>query len=63
MVTMKIRVWSDVTGEPRILNVPLDLIDDVEELPLYDLLEMNVFGKLDVIYIPQPDYVEKPLFN
>ena len=63
MVTMKIRVWDDVTGEPRILNVPIDLIDDVEELPLYELLEMNVFGKFDVIYIPQPRYVEKPLFN
>ena len=54
--------YSD-TGKRIVSNLPLDLIDDIEELPLYELLEMNVFGKFDVIYIPQPEYIEKPLFN
>jgi hypothetical protein len=63
MITIKIKVWSDSSESPRTINMPLDLIDDIEELPLYELLEMNVFGKFDVIYIPQPEYTEKPVYN
>jgi len=62
MITIKMIFYSD-SGKRIVSNMPLDLIDDVEELPLYELLEMNVFGKFDVIYIPQPEYVDKPLFN
>jgi len=62
MITIKMIFYSD-TGKRIVSNLPLDLIDDIEELPLYELLEMNVFGKFDVIYIPQPEYIEKPLFN
>ena len=62
MITIKMIFYSD-SGKRIVSNMPLDLIDDIEELPLYELLEMNVFGKFDVVYIPQPEYVEKPLFN
>ena len=62
MITMKLIFYSD-SGKQIVSNIPMDLIDDIEELPLYELREMNVFGMFDVIYIPQPEYREKPLFN
>jgi uncharacterized protein YabN with tetrapyrrole methylase and pyrophosphatase domain len=62
MITVKM-IFYDDSGNQIVSNIPLDLIDDIEELPLYELREMNIFGPLDIIYMPQPEYSEKPLYN
>jgi len=62
MITIKMIFYSD-SGKRIVSNIPLDLIDGIEELPLFELREMNVFGENEVIYIPQPEYIEKPLYN
>ena len=62
MITIKMIFYSD-SGKRIVSNIPLDLIDGIEELPLFELREMNVFGENEVIYIPQPEYIEKPSYN
>lgn len=62
MITMKMIFYSD-TGKRMVSNIPFDLIEDIEELPLYELREMNIFGPVDIIYMPQPKYSEKSLFH
>ena len=62
MITIKMIFYSD-SGKRIVSNIPLDLIDGIEELPLFELRKMNVFGENEVIYIPQPEYIEKPLYN
>lgn len=63
MITVKIIVWDDISGQPKVSNVPIDLIDDIEELPLYEFKEMNIFTEYDVIYMAPPKYSEPILFN
>jgi len=63
MVTVKMIFHND-SGEKVIRNVPIDLVDDIEELPLYEFKEMNIFTDGEVIYIPQPREVsETIIFN
>ncbi len=62
MITIKIIFHSDA-GTQIVSNLPIDLIDNIEELPLYELREMNIFGPVDIIYISQSEYREKPLYN
>ena len=63
MITMKMIFYSD-TGKRIVSNIPLDLIEAIEELPLYELREMNIFTEHDVIYMPSPKRnFEKPLYN
>lgn len=64
MITMKMIFFGD-NGKRIVRNVPIDLIDDIDELPLYELKEMNLFTDYDVIYISSPsnDFVESILYN
>ena len=62
MITVKIIFHSD-SGKQIVSNVPIDLIDDIEELPLYEFKEMNIFTEFDVIYMSPPKYSEPILFN
>jgi hypothetical protein len=36
MITVKILMYDDVSGKQIVSNVPIDLVDDIEELPLHE---------------------------
>jgi hypothetical protein len=63
MITVKILMYDDVSGKQIVSNVPIDLVDDIEELPLHEFKEMNIFTEHEVMYMPQPEYSEPVLFN
>ncbi len=49
MLTIWWILYNDDTGEFEYHKIPLDLVDDVEELPMYTFRRMEVIDNSDVI--------------
>ena len=63
MMTLKIIAYNDKTGESEAFNIPIDLLDDIEELPMFTFKEMNVFTNTEVIYMDAPTKPEQIIYN